>query len=161
AHLIVVDSKAPVSFFAYPDKPSDLLPSGCAAHVLATPAQDAVGALEALVEAVGAAPRKPLAQAAQRPDLPTGALNAESVARTLGALLPEGAIVADEGNTAGLFVPWLCAGAPPHTWMCLTGGAIGQGMPLATGAAVACPARKVLSLEADGSAMYTAQALWT
>jgi acetolactate synthase-1/2/3 large subunit len=161
SHLIVVDSKAPVSFFAYPDKPSDLVPEGCTVHVLATPAQDAVAALEALASAVGAQQQAPLAQPAQRPELPSGALTAESIARTIGALLPEGAIVADEGNTAGLFVPWLCAGAPPHTWMCLTGGAIGQGMPLATGAAVACPSRKVLSLEADGSAMYTAQALWT
>jgi acetolactate synthase-1/2/3 large subunit len=161
AHLIVVDSKPPVSFFAYPDKPSDLTPSGCAVHVLATPAQDATAALEALVAALGVQQLAPLAQPAQRPDLPSGALNAEAVARTIGALLPEGAIVADEGNTAGLFVPWLCAGAPPHSWLCLTGGAIGQGMPLATGAALACPTRKVLSLEADGSAMYTVQALWT
>jgi acetolactate synthase-1/2/3 large subunit len=161
AHLIVVDSKAPVSFFAYPDKPSDLVPSGCSVHVLATHAQDAVAALEALVSATGAQGQAPLLQPAQRPDLPSGALNSESIARTIGALLPEGAVVADEGNTAGLFVPWLCAGAPPHSWMCLTGGAIGQGMPLATGAAMACPGRKVLSLEADGSAMYTAQALWT
>jgi acetolactate synthase-1/2/3 large subunit len=138
-----------------------LVPSGCAVHVLASPAQDALEALEALLGATGAQQQAPLAQPAQRPDLPSGALNSESIARTIGALLPEGAVVADEGNTAGLFVPWLCAGAPPHTWMCLTGGAIGQGMPLATGAAVACPGRKVLSLEADGSAMYTAQALWT
>ncbi len=69
--------------------------------------------------------------------------------------------MSDEGNTSGLFVSGATAGAPPHDWLCLTGGAIGQGLPLATGAAVACPDRPVLCLEADGSAMYTNQALWT
>jgi acetolactate synthase-1/2/3 large subunit len=79
----------------------------------------------------------------------------------VAALLPEGAIVSDEGNTSGMFTPALTAGAPPHDWLSLTGGAIGQGLPVATGASVACPDRKVLSLEADGSALYTVQALWT
>jgi acetolactate synthase-1/2/3 large subunit len=161
AHLIVVDSKAPVSFFAYPDKPSDLVPKGCALQLLAAAEDDGVAALEALVDALGAGSCAPALQPASLPDLPSGALNPEAIARTIGALLPEGAIVADEGNTAGVFVPFLSAGAPPHSWLTLTGGAIGQGMPLAVGAAVACPARKVVSLEADGSAMYTLQALWT
>jgi acetolactate synthase-1/2/3 large subunit len=79
----------------------------------------------------------------------------------IGALLPEGAIVCDEANTSGLWLPGATAGAPPHDWLTLTGGAIGQGLPLATGAALACPDRPVLALEADGSAMYTASALWT
>ncbi|HEX8804234.1 MAG TPA: thiamine pyrophosphate-dependent enzyme, partial [Acidimicrobiales bacterium] len=79
----------------------------------------------------------------------------------VGALLPDGAIVSDEANTSGLFAPALTAGAPRHDWLCLTGGAIGQGMPVATGAAVACPDRRVVSLQADGSALYTIQALWT
>jgi acetolactate synthase I/II/III large subunit len=69
--------------------------------------------------------------------------------------------VSDEGNTSSLFTPGLTAGAPRHDWLCLTGGAIGQGMPVATGAAVACPDRKVVSLQADGSALYTLQSLWT
>jgi acetolactate synthase-1/2/3 large subunit len=81
--------------------------------------------------------------------------------RAIGALLPEGAVVADESNTSGLFIAGATAGAPPHDWLTLTGGSIGIGLPLATGAAVACPDRKVVALEADGSAMYTAQALWT
>jgi acetolactate synthase-1/2/3 large subunit len=161
AHLIVVDAKAPVSFFAYPGKPSDLVPEGCQVHVLASPAQDAISALQHLAEAVGAAAQAPLVQAAQRPELATGALTPEAIGRAFGALLPENAIVADEGNTAGLFASWLSAGAAPHSWLSLTGGAIGQGMPVAVGAAVACPDRKVVSLEADGSAMYTVQALWT
>ena len=88
-------------------------------------------------------------------------MNPETIANAIGALLPEGAIVSDEANTAGLFVSGATAGAPRHDWMTLTGGAIGQGMPVATGAAVACPDRKVLNLQADGSAMYTLQSLWT
>jgi acetolactate synthase-1/2/3 large subunit len=76
-------------------------------------------------------------------------------------LLPEEAVVVDEGNTAGIFVADATAGTPPHDWLTLTGGAIGMGLPLATGAAVAAPGRRVLCLEADGSAMYTVQALWT
>jgi acetolactate synthase-1/2/3 large subunit len=83
------------------------------------------------------------------------------VAAAIGALLPEGAVVSDEGNTSGIFVSGATTGAPRHDWLCLTGGAIGQGMPVATGAAVACPDCKVLCLEADGSAMYTLQSLWT
>jgi acetolactate synthase I/II/III large subunit len=76
-------------------------------------------------------------------------------------LLPEAAIVCDEANTSGLWLPGATAGAPPHDWLTLTGGAIGQGLPLATGAAIACPGRRVLALEADGSAMYTISALWS
>ena len=79
----------------------------------------------------------------------------------MGSTLPEGAIVADEGNTSGLFVAGATAGAPRHDWLTLTGGAIGIGLPMATGAAVAAPDRPVLCLQADGSAMYTPQALWT
>jgi acetolactate synthase-1/2/3 large subunit len=96
-----------------------------------------------------------------RPAEPTGTLRAKTIAQAIGAHLPEGAIVADEGNTEGFLVSVFTAGAPPHDWLHNTGGAIGLGMPLATGAAVACPGRKVVSLEGDGSAMYTLQALWT
>ncbi|HEX6312010.1 MAG TPA: acetolactate synthase large subunit [Acidimicrobiia bacterium] len=159
-HLVLVDAKAPVSFFAYPEKPSYLVPDGCDVHVLAAGADDAVGALAHLAEVVGA-DGEPAVQPASRPDRPSGDLTAEAVANALGALLPDGAVVSDEANTAGLWVAGATAGAPPHDWLTLTGGAIGQGMPLATGAAVACPDRKVISLEADGSAMYTLQALWT
>jgi acetolactate synthase I/II/III large subunit len=79
----------------------------------------------------------------------------------VGALLPEGAIVSDEANTSGLWLPGATAAAPPHDWLTLTGGSIGQGLPVATGAAFACPDRSVIALEADGSAMYTISALWT
>ena len=159
-HLVLVDAAHPASFFAYPDKASDLVPEGCTVHMLAAPDEDTPAALAALAAAVDAPADAPLA-AAFRPERPTGALNAETMAAAVAALLPEGAIVADEGNTTGLFVQGFTAGAPRHDWLCLTGGSIGYGLPVATGAAVAAPDRKVLCLEADGSAMYTAQALWT
>jgi acetolactate synthase I/II/III large subunit len=163
-HLVLVDTVAPVSFFAYPDVPGYLVPDGCKVHVLADFVDDAPAALEALAETLGCAKADPgpfLAPAGRpaRPD--SGALDPQSAASAIGALLPEGAIVSDEGNTSGIFVAQATAGAPRHDWLCLTGGAIGQGMPVATGAAVACPGRKVLNLEADGSAMYTLQSLWT
>jgi acetolactate synthase-1/2/3 large subunit len=160
-HLVLVEAKAPVSFFAYPDKASYLVPDGCEVHVLSAPGDDSLAALEALAEAVGARAGAEVRQTAERPDQPSGPLTAETLGRALGATLPEGAIVADEGQTAGLFASGFCAGAPRHDWLTLTGGAIGFGMPVATGAALACPDRPVLSLEADGSAMYTMQALWT
>ncbi len=160
-HLVLVDAKPPVSFFAYPGKASDLVPEGCTVHLAAGPADDvdvAVEALGALLDVSGGnAPR----QESRTPALPTGPLTATSVCDALGALLPEGAIVSDEGNTSGLFAPGSTAGAPPHDWLCLTGGAIGQGLPVAVGAAVASPGRRVVALEADGSAMYTLQAWWT
>lgn len=160
-HLIVADSKAPVSFFAYPGKASYLVPEDCEVHTLASDNEDATLALEAVADALGAPADGATRQPASPPDPPSGELTAETVAQAVGALLPEGAIVSDEANTSGLFAPALTAGAPQHDWLCLTGGAIGQGMPVATGAAVACPDRKVVSLEADGSALYTIQALWT
>ncbi|MEY2434076.1 MAG: acetolactate synthase large subunit [Acidimicrobiaceae bacterium] len=150
-HLVLVGAKSPVSFFAYPGKASDLVPEGCEVHVLDP---------DALLDLVD--PSAPLQlQPAARPDRPTGALTAETVAAAVGALMPEGAIVSDEANTAGLWAPGATAGAPRHDWLCLTGGAIGQGLPVAVGAAVACPDRQVIALEADGSAMYTLQSLWT
>jgi len=160
-HLVLVEAASPVSFFAYPDKASDLVPEGCTVHVLAAPGDDATAALAALADAVGAAPDAAVPAAAFRTDRPTGALNAESFASAIGALLPDDAIVVDEGNTGGLFVAGFTAGAPRHDWLCLPGGAIGYGMPVATGAAVASPGRRVVNLQADGSAMYTIQSLWT
>jgi len=160
-HLVLADALAPVSFFAYPGVPGYLVPEGCEVHTLATGSDDVAPALEALAEALGAPADGAELQAPSRPGRPAGKLDAQTMAAAIGALLPEGAVVSDEGNTSGIFVSGATAGAPPHDWLCLTGGAIGQGLPLATGAAVACPDRKVLCLEADGSAMYTLQALWT
>jgi acetolactate synthase-1/2/3 large subunit len=160
-HLVLVDSKAPVSFFAYPGKASDLVPEGCTVHVLSDQSGDPAAALAALVEAVDAVDADPVRQPHAQPELPTGPLTADGVCQALGALMPEGAIVSDEGNTSGLFAAGHTAGAPAHDWLCLTGGAIGQGLPAAVGAAVACPDRQVIALESDGSALYTIQSLWT
>jgi acetolactate synthase-1/2/3 large subunit len=160
SHIILAGARAPASFFAYPGKPSSLVPDGCRVQVLADGGDDVCGALAALADLV-APDAKPLPQQPQRPALPGGDLTAETAAAVIGALLPEGAIVSDEANTSGLWLPAATAGAPPHDWLTLTGGAIGQGLPLATGAAIACPGRSVIALEADGSAMYTISALWT
>ncbi|MEO7733302.1 MAG: acetolactate synthase large subunit [Kofleriaceae bacterium] len=159
-HVILVDAAEPVSFFAYPGKPSELVPAGCAVHRLAAGADDVTGALIALADRLAAPALPPLAPA-RRPALPTGPLTVEAFALALGALLPDDAIVADEAQTSGVFLPMATAGAPRHDWLTLTGGAIGIGLPLAVGAAIACPGRKVVCLQADGSAMYTPQALWT
>src|SRR5215218_3942355 len=132
-HLVICGTQAPVAFFAYPGRPSRL-----AAPAGAAPGADAA-----------------------RPELPDGALDAAAIGAAIAALLPEGAIVVDESVTASAPIVAATAGAAPHDWLTLTGGAIGQGLPAATGAAVACPDRPVLSLEGDGSAMYTIQALWT
>jgi acetolactate synthase I/II/III large subunit len=160
-HLVLLDAASPVSFFAYPGKESDLVPEGCTVHRVADAATDATAAVAALAELLharaGSAPR----QVPTTPARPTGPLTARNVCETLGALLPERAIVSDEGNTAGLFAPGATAGSPPHDWLCLTGGAIGQGLPVAVGAAVAEPGRRVIALEADGSALYTLQSWWT
>ena len=159
-HLITVDAKVPVTFFAYPDKPSQLIPDGCTTHTLAGDADDAVGALEALADALDA-PMQVATQERIEGEIPTGDLNAHSVAQIVGALLPEGAIVSDEAVTSSLSLPFTTAGSAPHDWLSLTGGAIGQGLPVAVGAAVAAPDRPVVALQADGSAMYTIQSLWT
>ena len=159
-HLVLVGARAPVSFFGHPTLPSEPTPDGCRIHTLATTADDIPAALDEVADTL-AVDTPAVLQAAARPALPTGELTAETAAAVVGALLPEGAIVVDEANTSGLWLPDATAGAPRHDWLTLTGGAIGQGLPLAAGAALACPDRPVLCLEADGSAMYTISALWT
>jgi acetolactate synthase-1/2/3 large subunit len=160
-HLVLVDAKAPVSFFAYPGKKSYLVPDGCEVLELASPSEDVGGGLQALSEAVdGTRAVEPL-QAAGRPERPTGPLTAEKACQAIGAVLPEGAIVSDEAQTSGVTLAAHTAGAPRHDVLTLTGGAIGQGLPVAVGAAVACPERPVLSLAGEGSSMYTIQSLWT
>ncbi len=160
-HLILVDAKAPASFFAYPGKKSYLVPDSCTVHTLASPAQDARASLEQLAQALGAAQAQPALQGAQRPTRPRGKLNAAKVCKAVGHLLPENAILIDEAITSGLMLGAMTAGAPRHDLITLTGGAIGQGLPNAVGAAIACPDRPVIALIGDGTAMYTIQALWT
>jgi acetolactate synthase-1/2/3 large subunit len=158
-HLILVDARPPVAFFAYPGRDSDLVPEGCEVHVLSSDADDPAGALAALAERVGAGPGEQVP--VSRPPRPAGPLTPESAADAIAALLPEGAIVIDEGVTSGGYVAAATAGGPRHDWLNVTGGAIGIGLPLAVGTAVAAPDRKVIGLQADGSSMYTIQALWT
>ncbi|MEZ5457448.1 MAG: acetolactate synthase large subunit [Lysobacteraceae bacterium] len=160
-HLILVDAKSPVSFFAYPGKASDLLPEGCTAHVLSSAQQDAESSLQRLCNELACDDAQAILQIAARPGRPVGRLTAEKVCKAIGHLLPERAIVVDEAQTSGVFLPSLTAGAPRHDVLTLTGGAIGQGLPNAVGAAIACPDRPVIALAGDGSAMYTIQALWT
>lgn len=160
-HLIVVDSKPPISFFAYPGKKSVLTPETCTVHTLTAPEQDAAGSLDKLARALGANNATPVLQPAQRPGSPRGKLTAEKVCKAVGHLLPDNAIIVDEAITSGLMLPALTAGAPRHDLITLTGGAIGQGLPSAIGAAIACPERPVLALIGDGTSMYTIQSLWT
>ena len=160
-HLILVDAKSPVSFFAYPGKKSDLVPEGCEVHTLAGFDQDAEGSLAGLAARLGAQDARPELQAPVRPGRPRGKLTAEKVCKAIGALLPERAIIVDEAQTSGVLLPSFTRGAPRHDVLTLTGGAIGQGLPTAVGAAIACPDRPVLALCGDGSAMYTIQSLWT
>ena len=159
-HLILAGARSPVSFFAYPGRASDLVPAGCSVIVLADRDQDAEAALEQLADLVTAGTQPLLAPPAVRPAEP-GPLTAISLANTIAASLPEGAIISDEANTSGFALPAALTGAARHSLLTLTGGSIGQGLPAATGAAVAAPDRPVLCLEADGSALYTIQALWT
>jgi acetolactate synthase-1/2/3 large subunit len=159
-HLILAGARAPVSFFGYPEQASSLVPDGCEVHLLAGPGDDGPGALTALASLV-ADGATAAAEPPARPALPDGPLDAGTAAAVIGALLPEGAIVSDESNTSGLGLGSATAGAPPHDWLTVTGGAIGHGLPMAAGAAVACPDRPVIALASDGSAMYTISGLWT
>ncbi len=161
AHMILVGAKPPVSFFAWKDQPNWLTPEDCRIHTLATPQQDGVAALKALADCLGTPPEPAVVNPLNRPELPTGNLTAEKAWRALAALMPEHAVIVDEGVTSSRDADGWMQGAPPHDWLNNTGGAIGMGMPVATGAAVACPDRRIFSMEADGSAMYTLQSLWT
>jgi acetolactate synthase-1/2/3 large subunit len=150
--MVYVGTAMPVAFFAYPDRPSVLVPEGCATLTLADRSQDSAAAMAALADALGAPAQGP-SQPLKRPDAaPSGQLTPQACGQSIARHLPEGAIICDD-------VP--CMTAPPHEVLALTGGAIGIGMPLAIGAAVARPDRKVLALSGDGSAMYTVQSLWT
>jgi acetolactate synthase I/II/III large subunit len=159
--LVLVGAQVPVAFFAYPGKPSLLMPEGCEVKTLATVDTCAVTILKSLAEKLNASPEPMGRQARVELPIPTGALTSQTIGKSLNILLPEQAILSDEGVTCGLDIFNFTESAAPHDWLTLTGGAIGQGLPLSLGAAVACPHRKVVALQADGSAMYTVQALWT
>ena len=161
-HLILVESPMPISFFGYPGRRSYLAPEDCAVHVLAGLEEDGTRALTALVRECGAEGAVPPVTATALPELPHGAaLTLDAIGRALAVLLPPGAILSEEAVSSGeaILRPLPAAAAFDH--LPVTGGSIGQGLPVAAGAAVACPDRKVVALEADGSGMYSLQALWT
>jgi acetolactate synthase-1/2/3 large subunit len=160
-HLILVGAKPLAGFFAYPGKPSLMVPQDCAKHVLARPDEDAVAALQALADEISAPRVVRIEEMGPKPYLASGSFESEAFGMTLAALLPENAIVVDDTVTSGRAVFPATFNAPPHDWIQSTGGAIGHGFPCATGAAVACPDRKVVCLQADGAGMFTLQALWT
>ena len=159
--LVLVGAKAPVSFFAYPDKPSVLYHRDTRVIELAREDQDLVGALEAVVDALGAQNAKVSVSELALPELPTGELTIAKLGALIGATLPENAIVVDESITSGRTLVPETESVRPHDWLVGSGGSIGYAMPCAVGAAIACPDRKVVVLESDGSAMYQPQALWT
>lgn len=159
-HLLLVGTHPPVASFAYPDYPSWCVPDGVEIHYLAHPHEDGVAAVLALAAQMAkdaAAATTPL----ELPAMPTGPLDQFSIGAVLARLLPEGSIVSDEAASNGLGPVRGTLSARPHDWLTNAGGAIGQGIPVATGAAVACPQAKVINIQADGSGMYTLQALWT
>jgi acetolactate synthase-1/2/3 large subunit len=159
--IVFCGCEPPVSFFAYPGKPSQLSPHDAKLVRLASAEEEHVSALRRLADALGAPAQPNMVQEPTALPKPEGKLDPIKVAAVLSARMPENAIVSDEAATCGLAMFPSTAGAPKHDWMTVTGGAIGQGLPLAIGAAVACPDRKVLALQADGSGMYTVQSLWT
>jgi acetolactate synthase I/II/III large subunit len=159
--MILVGSTPPVSFFAYPGKPSWCLPEACELIYLAHPHEDGVTALQNLADALGAPQKSPIRVPLQLPGPPTGLLNSLSIAQIIARLTPDNAIYADESNTSSLPLLMTLAQARPHTHLPLAGGSIGQGLPLAVGAALAAPDRKVVCPHGDGGAAYTMQALWT
>ncbi|MFO1024426.1 MAG: acetolactate synthase large subunit [Acetobacteraceae bacterium] len=158
--LILAGSRKPVTFFAYPNKPQTSIPDDAEIHVLARPEQDIVEALARLADLLGC-PNVAPPDNGSRPEPGRGAPTPEAIAATLGALMPEGAIIADESVTFGRGFFANTKAAPQHDWLNVTGGAIGGGMPMATGAAIGAPGRRVINMQADGSAMYTVQSLWT
>ena len=159
--MVYAGTTMPVAFFAYPTRPSVLVPEGCETLTLVERAEDSVAGLAALADALGAPKQGPVQPLALPDVAPTGKLTAYTVGVSIARHAPEGAIFCDDAVTSGAGIAAAAATARPHDVLALTGGAIGIGLPLAIGAAVAAPDRKVLSLNGDGSAMYTIQALWT
>ena len=159
--LVLVGAGTPASFFAYPGAESSLVPAGAIVTSLLDASSDALGSLEALAEAVGAAPTAVALHPASTPARPEGPLTSATLAAAVASTLRTGTVVVDESNTGGIHLAGQTAGVARHEVLTLTGGAIGYGLPAAIGAAIGRPNSRVLCLEADGSALYTFQALWT
>jgi acetolactate synthase I/II/III large subunit len=160
-HIVTVETREPVAFFAYPDKPSLLKAEGTLVHPLVEADEDSELAFDMLLQALGAANHAPVLQQRIETPVPTGALNPTSIAHVMAAALPENCIVVDESLTTGRESMNLTMGARPHDLINNLGGSIGYATPVATGVALACPDRRVFCMVGDGSAMYTIQSLWT
>jgi acetolactate synthase-1/2/3 large subunit len=158
--LILVGASPPVTFFAYPGKPSWVTPEGCEIVTLSHPYEDGVAALHAVADAIGA-PKEGVLARLERPPMPQGELTPLALGQIVARLLPENAILSEEAATTGAGLTKFLPGSVPHDILYLTGGAIGQALPVATGAAVAAPERKIVTVSGDGGAMYTLQSLWT
>jgi acetolactate synthase-1/2/3 large subunit len=159
--LILVGASAPVAYFAYPGKDSVLTSPECEIYALASAGEDCAGALDALVAALSLPGTELVGEKAEQRPVQSGNITLPGLAAAVGSLLPENAIVVDESMTSGRSLMAATKGSPRHDWLANTGGSIGIALPLAVGAAIACPDRPVLCLTADGSGMYTPQALWT
>lgn len=160
--IVFIGSSAPVSFFAYPGKKSFLLPNETKIINLSSPSEDGLSALQALADECGNSTIEKQILQTKNVEMPiSGKLDSTNIGPLLGALIPENSIISDEAATSSLFVTPYTLGAKPHDWLSLTGGSIGQGLPLAVGASIAKPNRPVITLHGDGGAMYTIQALWT
>lgn len=157
--IVLAGAAAPIAFFGYEGIPGELAPAGSLRTAFG-PEHDASASLAALAEALDAPASVPPASA-PLPEAPTGPLTSGTIGAALARALPEGAIVVDEAITSALPFFLQSSGAAPHALLALTGGAIGQGLPVAAGAAIARPDRKVVAFQADGSGAYTLQALWT
>ncbi len=158
--VILVGAAKPVIFFAYPNKPGSPVPDNATLHAMTRPEHDQAQALAALADELGNPPAV-AAPVGAKGEVGRGKITSEAFAASIAAMLPENAIVADESVTFGRAFFQGTHHAAPHDWLNVTGGAIGGGIPLATGAAVAGVGRRVVNLQADGSAMYTIQGLWT
>ena len=160
--ILIIGARRPVAFFAYPNKPGVLTQDSTKFFELADVSDNITNVIEELSDRVGVSNDAPSTISKLNiPDIPKGAINPTTLGMVLGALIPENAIVVDESVTTGREFFYQTAGSHPHTWLNNCGGSIGFGMPVAIGAAISCPDRKVISLEGDGSAMYTVQSLWT
>jgi acetolactate synthase I/II/III large subunit len=160
ASLVMVGTERPATFFAYPGKSGTPEPESAIRHTLAAPGEDVIDALARLADMLGAS-QVGVPDAPERPEIVKGAPTSAGFARTLSAVMPEEAVIVDESISFGFAFQPNTVGAPRNDWLQLTGGAIGIGLPLATGAAMGAPGRRVIALQADGSALYTVQALWT
>ncbi len=160
-HIVTLETKEPVAFFSYPDKPSLLKGPEAIVHPLVETDEDSVAGLEMLVDALGLGGVQGLVQARVETPAPSGALTPESIAYALAAALPDNCILVDESLTTGRQSMGFTMGARPHDLINNMGGSIGYGTPVATGASLACPDRRTFCMVGDGSAMYTIQSLWT